>query len=123
LSGILYIDELECKYPFIQSHLRKGELWNEFSKPILLDKIPGKLNNFIISYINNNCNDNLFEDSRILMDAILRIWKKNHYQIRSNRINESTYTHDVLIHLVNFLIDELDVLDVEILIQWYFFEI
>lgn len=43
-------------------------------------------------------------DSRKLIDEILRIWNSPLYQNKSRRINESTYTHDVLLHLINFLL-------------------
>lgn len=41
LSGILYVDELECKYPFVPKYLKKeqGSMWNKFNNHIILDEI------------------------------------------------------------------------------------
>jgi len=64
------------------------------------------LNNFIIQYIQNESGETkteLFKQTRKLIDSLLRIWKLSAYKSRSARINESTYTHDVLAPITSFL--------------------
>jgi hypothetical protein len=90
-------------------------MWNKFN-----NEISENLNYFIVSYINNNNTSKAIDayDSRMLIDVIMRIWRRPLYQNKSCKINESTYTHDMLIHLINFLTYENES---ELLIQWYFF--
>jgi len=107
LSGIIYIDQIEADFNNFVRDLKKKNLWIEFKGAINLIDVPLSSNKFILEYINssgeitgNNC---MLKEIAILIDSIKRLWKNPHYQNRSSRINESTYTHDLLINIMQFL--------------------
>lgn len=110
LSGILYIEQLETEYEILIKDLKKRNLWSEFKSVVSPFNMPLSLNKFIINYINDTqkeipsfTDEISFKEVAILIDSIKRVWKMPQYQNKSNRINESSYTHDLLIHIMNFL--------------------
>jgi len=106
LSGILYVEDVKIKYPYIFKRLNRKKKWTEFCSIIILDKIPLLLNNFIIQYVQNESGETpspLFKQTRKLIDSMLFIWKLSPYKNRSTRINESTYSHDAIAHITSFL--------------------
>src|SRR4051794_31156455 len=107
LSGITYIDQIEADFNIFVRDLKKKNHWIEFKGVINLIDVPLSSNTFILEYINSSVEiakyDFMLKEIAILIDSIKHLWKNPHYQNRSSKINESTYTHDLLINVMQFL--------------------
>jgi len=104
LSGIIDVDHFKSKHSTIYDEIRKSD-WEDFSEVALEDSIIPIKDDKITKWVEKAKNKNLSltKSIKTLIGDFVLIWKNNFYQNRSVLINESTFTHDVLAPIMNFI--------------------
>ncbi|CAG8588880.1 1723_t:CDS:2 [Dentiscutata erythropus] len=101
--------------------LQKKELWKIVKEPIEFLSLPNNVEQFVMKCIKSKNikipkeHTSLFVRIKNLVDSMLRLWKNPKYQKCRPNINESTWGHNILKPIIDFI--EYD-LESEILIRW-----
>ncbi|CAG8604112.1 18_t:CDS:2, partial [Gigaspora rosea] len=110
LSGILDVPILKSEKSPIMKELKQAKLWKSVDEPIEFLSMPNGVEQFVIKCIETKKNHNikipkknasLFVRIKNLVDSIL--WKNPEYQTPQPNINESTWGHNVLKPIVDFI--------------------
>ncbi|CAG8765983.1 15713_t:CDS:2, partial [Dentiscutata erythropus] len=112
LSGILDIESLNTLNSPIKEALRTKKLWSAVKEDLKIKPLPEGLKEFIINYVNTNnasisapFDNNLLYKTCSLIDAIKKLWRIPKLQSCFAKYNESSWSHNVLQPIVNFITD------------------
>ncbi|CAG8564930.1 43562_t:CDS:2, partial [Gigaspora margarita] len=99
----------------IRDALEKKNLWDAINEQIQHIPLEKSLEKFILDVRDNpfinipeHVNKSLFSNTKDLVNSMLKLWKIPEYKIQSLSINESTWEHDTLQHIVKFITHDLE---------------
>ncbi|CAG8846165.1 6808_t:CDS:1, partial [Gigaspora margarita] len=101
-SGIIDLENIENQKPCLFQKLSKLSEWKQLNEiGLTKQKMPFNQHN-IKAWLDDNENE-VERDGKQLVHDFKRIWNNSYYQERSSLINKSTFTHDILPSIINFI--------------------
>ncbi|CAG8848562.1 11697_t:CDS:2, partial [Gigaspora margarita] len=101
-SGIIDPENIISLKPSLLKNLENLEEWKQINTTDLPVKEITFSQQEIKLWLDESENEEI-RDGKQLVHDIKRIWANRYYQERSSLINESTFTHDVLSSIINFI--------------------